>query len=180
MPSPVLDYHRPTSTRPSYSWPYVKPFVLLALLLIPLEFAAAQLAYHTIGEVVSGMMLLAIFLNVVPLAFLVWSRSAAITALLIVALLFIPYQLHLGIRWWRVHSEADRLRAWVEAQTTTGAPPPNLTAYTFRDRGAAPFIRYTAGGPHYPGTYHLAYWVADSGTSHWWVPEQRFWMYYPD
>ena len=161
---PTLDYSKPTRTD---LWPQSKPLVLLGVFLILLEIACAVLAYHTIGGLVSGLYYLLIMLNIVPLLAGLVSRRLAVIGLLVIATLIIPYQLLLGVRWWRVQREADR----IVLHLRSGAP---ASSYVFRDAGTRPFITIAPR----PDT-DVSYWIGSPSTSHWYDPKYG-WLYYPD
>jgi hypothetical protein len=164
---PILEYAK--TPRRVLTWANAMPVILLAALLIPLEWSCAALSYHTIGEITSAMYYMLIFVNVVPLLVFFASRRLAIIGLLVIATLIVPYQLFLGVRWWRVHREAER----IGAQLQSGAP---ASKYVFRDSGTRPFI--TFGGP-VSQPHSVDYWIGTPSTSHWYDPTLG-WCYYAD
>jgi hypothetical protein len=171
-----LDYaiRRPPAPVPQ---PDLGTVLGLALLLIPLECAAALFAYHTIGEVLSYFLLLAVaLLNVPAFVLLPTSRRAARAVFVLVALGFIGWQLFLAARWCRVYAEAERVVAYAQNTVArTGRPPANLNAYKPASPGAHAFIRYTPDG----ASFHVSYWIGTPTTSHTYRPGVG-WTYYPD
>lgn len=173
MAGETLDYFTPQAERRAIDWPMVKRVLLLAVVLLPIEYGCARLAYHTIGEIIAGLYVMLVLANVLPLALVMFAPRGARTLLILLALVIIPYQLFLGVRWWRVHREAQRIVDYATAQkSATGTYPADLTGYTFRDGGVREFITYD-------GSTRVVYSVGTPGTSHWYE-EGQGWLYYPD
>jgi hypothetical protein len=173
MSDQTLDYFTPKAQRRAVNWPAVKHVLLLAAILAPCEYACARLAYHTIGEIVAATYVMLILVNLLPLALAFIAPRVARGGIILLALLIIPYQLFLGVRWWRVHSEAQRIVDYSHAQKlATGAYPLNLSGYTFRDAGVREFISYDGGT-------RVIYSVGTPSTSHWYEDDEG-WLYYPD
>jgi hypothetical protein len=180
MPNVPLEYRSSADRR--FDWRDFRRLLYLTGPLVAVELACAQLAYHTIGEIVSGMLFaLVLFGNLVVIAAAFANTPAARVVLLLLALLVVPYQLVLGVRWWRVHREAERVVAFAEAGfAATGQYPPNLSGYVARDRGTLEYIRYGVNGVGTGGRpYDVAYSVGTETTSRWWEPGAG-WRYYPD
>jgi hypothetical protein len=174
MPGQTLDYFNPAVECRPIEWYVVKRVLLVAAVLVPAEFACARLAYHTIGEITAGTYMMIVLVNVIPLALVVMAPRVAGAWIILLALLVIPYQLLLGVRWWRVHSEAQRMVDYLGAQkSATGNYPADLSGYTFRDGGICEFVRYEGDG------LHVWYSVGTPSTSHWYE-EGEGWLYYPD
>jgi hypothetical protein len=172
---PILDYGRVVPP-PKPTWAQLKPVVIWASFLIPLEAGCAYLTYYTIGEVMSGLYYALVFLSLLIFALAFVHPRPALRCLIALAILIVPYQLFLGVRWWRVSREADRVAAYVQSTvSTTGTPPADLSRYRFRDRGARTFIGYSPNGGK---AYRLDYWVSDPGTSYTYIPGTG-WYYYP-
>lgn len=163
---PILEYAK--APRRVLTWASALPVILLAALLIPLEWGCAALAHHTIGEITSAGYYMLIFLNSIPLLVFFASRRLAVIGLLTIATLIVPYQLFLGVRWWRVHREAERIVVHLQS----GAPG---STYIFRDSGIRPFINIRAPG----GKPDVDYWIGTPSTSHWYDPALG-WCYYAD
>jgi hypothetical protein len=177
-PAVKLDYAEPRRSRVQQLRDYeVWPIALLIAATTAVEFGCAHLAYHTIGEIVSGIYFALLFANLVPTVAMFFSRRWALVTLLLIALLIVPYQAYLGVRWWRVHRESERIVAYVRSVVvSTGQPPSDLKGYTFRDAGAKDFIAYTVNG----GMYQVNYFIGTGTTSHWWNPGAGKWQYYAD
>jgi hypothetical protein len=156
-------------------------FWLLLAALAAGEIACAQLAYWTIGEHTSVLILLALAVgNLLPLALaFTGHRRAAAGAALILGLLIIPYQLYLGHRLLSVQKEANFIVSWAEEQKlATGRYPADLSAYPWRNPSAKPFIQdYSLLEPG--GEFMLLFCVGTPSTSHWYAPSDG-WSYYPD
>jgi hypothetical protein len=173
MPAQPLDYFAPQAERRPIEWPVVRRVLLLGALLVPIEYGFARLAYHTIGEIVAGMYVMLVLFNVLPLALVIRAPRVARILLILLALLIIPYQAWLGVRWWRVHREAQRIVDFATAQKrATGAYPADLNGYAFRDAGVRALITYDGGTD-------VSYSVGTPSTSHWYE-EGQGWLYYPD
>ena len=154
-------------------------FVLLMLVLLPLEIACAFLAYDTIGEVTSTLHFLAVGLNLVFVVVAARHPRAAALGSLALALAIVPHQLTLGDRLIRVQGEASRIVAYAyEERLATGAFPTDLAAYEYHDPATQEYIqRYAADEA--AGGFFLAYRVGTENTSHTYTPENG-WGYYPD
>jgi hypothetical protein len=177
MQPSVLEYD--STPRPAtFTWRGILRFVLCASPLVAAEAACAHLAYYTIGDVTSGLYWMTVLfgnLIIFPIAFA--SRRMATVALLLLALLIIPYQCFLGIRWWRVDREARRIVDYVVAtHAASGQYPRDLRGYEFRDGGTADFFHYYVGGA---SPAMLGYHIATRDTSHWWTPDFG-WQYCDD
>jgi hypothetical protein len=159
--------------------PTTQLFILLMLVLVPLELACAYLAYETIGEIVSSLYFLAVALNLVFILVAIrYPRAAALGAVAL-ALAIVPYQLMLGHRLLRVQAEASVIVAYAyEQRLATGEYPGDLADYEYRDSTARKYIqRYTTDGSM--GGFFLAFRVGTESTSHTYSPENG-WSYYPD
>jgi hypothetical protein len=116
-------------------------------------------------------------LNILPIFMSFFSRRFAMIGLLVVATLIIPYQLFLGVRWWRVHREAERIVTYVQTtMAATNQPPANLNGYAFRDPSTAAFIGYS---PTAGNSFRVDYWIGTPTTSHW-FDRSAGWLYYAD
>ena len=180
--SRMLDYQPPRpNTFPTW-WREnrrgMRWYFAAAIGLMAVELYFAALAWHTIGEVVSGFVFVLLG-NAVAVGVAFASRLAAWVLLVALALLIIPWQAVLGVRWGRVHREAERIVAYVQAQhAATGQYPPNLNSYTFRDAGTRPYIEYIAGVDS--AGFEVHYRVGSGGTAHTWHDQSTKWFYYPD
>ena len=154
-------------------------FVLLIVVLVPLELACAYLAYETIGEIVSHFYFLAVGINLVVIAVAIrYPRAAALGAFAL-ALAIIPYQLVLGHRLLRVQLEASRIVAFAyEQRLSAGKYPADLAGYQFRDPAMEKYIQgyWTEESS---GGFMLAFRVGTESTSHTYSPDVG-WSYYPD
>jgi len=159
--------------------PTTQLFILLMLVLVPLEIGCAYLVHETIGEVTSSLYFLAVALNLVFIvAALRYPRAAGLGALAL-ALAIVPYQLVLGDRLLRVQQEASRIVAYAyEERLAAGAYPADLSDYGYHDPAMQKYIqRYAADDS--AGGFFLAYRVGTENTSHTYTPENG-WGYYPD
>lgn len=156
------------------------PFLALLGVLVLLEALSARLAYHTVGEVFSSLMFMAIALNLVPLVLYVARRHLLATELaLVLGLALVVPQVVLGERLYALQAEASRVVAHAyDTRARTGAFPASLAGYTFADpRLAGHFAEYGTGAEQ--GGLHFAYWVSTPATSHSYSAKHG-WGYYPD
>jgi hypothetical protein len=155
-------------------------FAGLLLVALPIEVYCARLAFHTLGEVISAILLLAVGLNIFPIAlYALRYRVAAIVAALAIVVAIVPYQLILGERLLELQMEASHVVAYAyETQARTGEFPPDLTTYHFTNPDLRDhFEEYQTGAEH--GGFAVRYWVGTRSTSHWYSPRTG-WGYYPD
>jgi hypothetical protein len=110
-------------------------FILLMIILTPIEILCASLAYETIGEVVSRLYIVAtVGVNLIFILLSLRSRIAAALGAVVLALLIIPYQVMLADRLVRVQAEAARIVAYAyEYRLETGDYPGDLSSYVFTD-----------------------------------------------
>ena len=151
--------------------------LVLFAVLVPAEFGCGLLAYHTLGEILSGLVRLLLLLNLVFLAaFAVGSRRFAIIGILAVAVWIVPYHVTLGLRWWLIHQDATAIVDFAErTRIETGEFPLDLTAYEFRHPSIKRYIQYC----HQPQTFRVSYHIGTTSTSHWYNHGEP-WQYYPD
>ena len=154
-----------------------KKFAVLCFIAIPLETACGFLSFHTIGEMMSALLRLVVILNVFFLfLFALNARRLAATAVLLLALLIIPYHFCLGVGWWMIHNESCRIVEYAnKTHQETGAYPADLENYSYQNGSVESFIRYrrTQEG------YTVFYSVGTPNTSHW-STNGGPWCYYPD
>lgn len=157
------------------------PFGLILVGLLALDCAAAGFAFHTISAVVSGFYFLLIALvHVALLGVALMSRRSALIGAIAIAVLVIPFQLFLGVRWWRVHGEAERIIAYAENhRRETGAYPISLTDYSYRDGYTKSFVQDYGLSRRSLSDYHLSYRIGTPSTSHTYSPRTG-WSYYAD
>lgn len=162
---------------------YLRPVPFASILggLLRLDCASAILAYHTIGEVISGFYFFLIGMaNVVVLGVALMNRRAALIAAVAVTVLALPFQLFLGVRWWRIHGEAERIIAYAEDhRRETGTYPTSLTDYAYRDRYTQSFVQDYRLSRRSSSDYSLSYRIGTPSTSHSYSPRNG-WSYYPD
>lgn len=158
---------------------YVSFIALLAVLVL-LEALSARLAYHTVGAVFSGLMYLAIALNLVPLVMYLAHRHLLATALaLVLGLALVVPQVVFGERLYALQAEAARIVAYAyDTRAQTGAFPASLDGYTFADPGLAEHF-HEYGTSEEQGGLYVSYWVSTPSTSHYYSVEHG-WGYYPD
>ena len=154
-------------------------FLVLLVLIVPLEYACARLSFHTLGEIAEGLYLFAVLLNLVfVFIFAVGCRRLAMVCVILLAAWIVPYQARLGHRWWLIQHECARIIDFVnEAKSETGEIPKNLRDYQFRNRLTRKYIRY--GSNRNGASFQVTYHVGTRNTSHWFVDGQG-WNYYPD
>lgn len=177
----IPDYDRAPTSR-TFTWRAWFRFMRFAAPVTIANFACAFLSYYTIGEIVSGLyLIIAVAGSALGILCSFISRRAAAVILFVFGVLIIPYQAHLGIRWWRVHREAQRIVNYaIATKAATGNYPTTLTGFTFRDPGTIPFIAYTANGNGPSGgPFCVAYYIGTPSTSHWYEVA-GYWQYYPD
>jgi hypothetical protein len=161
--------------------PDVLVFILLVGALVPLEVLCAFLAFHTLGEIVSGFyfLLVALNLNLVFVAIAIFSRTLAAIGAVALGLAIIPYQLVLADRLMRVQAEVTRILTFAyEQRQATGEYPADLRAYTFHDPDTR---QYLEGYSAPPGgrAFTVGYYVGSKDASHWYCSITG-WHYNPD
>ena len=153
-------------------------FVIILTTAILLERFCAELAFHTIGEVVCVLYYFAIWSNIIPiLLYAVDFRKIALVIILAIALLIIPYNLFLGYRFIQLQKEAKSIVEYVyEIKAQTGSYPKDISGYEFKNPQLEKHIqRYDIRG----NEFTLSYYVGTTGTSHWYNSAGG-WDYYPD
>ncbi len=155
-------------------------FAALMISLIPLELFCGILAYETLGAVTSQVYLVGTVLF--NLAFIILAfryPSVTILAVIIFALMVIPYQLVLGQRLLRVQAETTRIVAYAyEQKSQAGAFPANLSGYTAIDIEMFNYIQSFQLDE--TGEQFTVYFrVGTENTSHWYSSKDG-WGYYPD
>lgn len=157
-----------TDARPRLGW--------LLTAAIVLELAAAQLAWHTIGEIHAGMLHVFVWLNalVVVAARRRWYRRTGIVGLSLFAIL-VPCQAVLGVQWMAIHTDAERMLQTAKAQQArTGEAPERLPQFEASYDWIEPHLRYRL----HDGEPTVSYWIGTCSTSHWSTDDG--WDYYPD
>ncbi len=154
-------------------------FVLLMIVLVPLELACAYLAYETFGEITSHLYFFVVAINLAFIALAIGYPRAAALGAVVLGLVIIPFQLVLGYRLVRVQTEASRILGYVyEHRIDTGQYPEDLSDYEFHDSTMKNYIQvYRLDGSY--GGFILAYRVGTESTSHTYSPDNG-WSYYPD
>ena len=155
-------------------------FAALLAVTVPVEMACAGLAYHTVGEIVSRLLFIAVGLNAIP-ALLFLRRRPVLSTILVLAIAaaIVPYQGMLGHRLIVLQDEAGQIVRYVGgAKRETGEYPTDLSGYSYRDPSLREhFHEYqpddSAGG------YRLSWFVGTPQTSHSYSPRDG-WSYYPD
>ena len=154
-----------------------RTLLVLFAVVLPIEFGCGLLAFHTIGEIVSGLYRLLLLLNLVFLAvFVIGFRRSAFVTILLLAFCIVPYQVTLGIRWWLVHNEAVRVVEFAtQAKSETGAFPVDLSAHRFRNTSVKQYVFYSSESDR----FRVSYYIGTPNTSHW-CDNGGDWDYYPD
>ena len=144
-----------------------------------LEKFCAELAFHTIGEVLSWLdHVFVIWLNVIPIIlYAVKFRKIAVVIILALALLLIPHQLFLGYRFIQLQDEAHAIVEYAyKTKVQTGSYPEDLSKYEFKNPHLEKHIqRYESKD----NSFRFWYFVGTTGTSHSYSPDGG-WFYYPD
>jgi hypothetical protein len=163
--------------RQARSWRTAYALAILA----PIEFICAAMAYHTIGEGHSILLVFAAIVGnaLVVLLLVVRLPRVALGILILIAVSIIPRQLVLMVRMEMLRHEARQLVRYLEdTKAATGAYPANLSGYTFRWPDSKRHFRSyklkdDAGG------YIFHWYIGTPTASHWYSP-QGGWGYYPD
>ncbi len=148
--------------------------------MVVLELLCAQLAYETIGEIMSAAMTIGIVIFNSLFAILARrSKLLAGVGVVLLALLIIPQQVRLGQRLWEVQSEANAIVGYVyEHRLDHGTFPADLAEYSYANPDAAQYIqdyRLLENDTE----FMLLFFVGTDSTSHWYSSETG-WGYYPD
>jgi hypothetical protein len=156
-----------------------RALALLALaILVPLEILAGHLAYETLGELDSALLLMAVLLNL-PIALLaLWRPLPGAVAGLVLGLLLIPEQVILGRRLVEVQREATAIVTYAyEVRAATGRFPDDLDDYVpidERNLRQVQVYRLLKSGD-----FQVLYFIGTRDTSHWYSSSGG-WGYYPD
>ncbi len=156
-------------------------FICLLLILLPLEYFCAGLAFETLGELSSGFYyLLLIVLNMVPVVLFIFKkRTAGFVLVFLIGLLIIPWQLKLGYRLLLLKEEsANMVNFAYEYQLEHGSFPKDVSEYTFKYEGLKKHLHYYYS--EHDRSFQVTYWVGTRTTSHFYRPEIDKWCYYPD
>lgn len=181
MSSTILEYDSSPSPR-KISWRAAHRALRLVVPLIAVEAGSAVLAYYTLGATESWYYAAAIVVgNGIVLAVMFAHARLARIAFLLLAVLIVPYQLLLGVRWWRCHHEAERIIDYATRVHLANADyPVDLSHYVPRDPHAFRFITYNARDRALPGLGCVVYYhLTSRSVSHWWNPRDG-WRYHPD
>ena len=141
-------------------------FLVLLAVLATLEGLCAMVAYETLGEVTSAMLMVAVLGNLLPvLLFALRVRAAAVIVALLIALAIVPYQVVLANRLRELEQESSEIVSWIDLQRLeTGRFPANLASYHFRRPWLKEhFTEYLM--PDGQG-FNLSFYVGNRGTSH--------------
>lgn len=147
--------------------------------LIVLEILLARLAFHTLGEIMSFNYFFLVFLNIIPLIYLLCKKRTgfAYTFLVVIALIIIPYQLYLGGKLILLNEEGGNIIAHLyQEKLETGQYPASLSGYQF----SYPHLQNDFGYELENENFNLFYSVGDKGTSHYFRSINGKWGYYPD
>jgi hypothetical protein len=143
-------------------------FLALLAVLAALEWLCAIVAYETLGEVTSAMLMVAVLTNLLPvLLFALRVRAAAVFAALVIALAIVPYQVVLANRLRELEQESSEIVSWIDLQRLkTGRFPANLASYHFH----RPWLKehFTDDLVDHPDGqgFNLRFYVGNRGTSH--------------
>lgn len=153
-------------------------FVAFLFLLVVAEVACAKLAWHTVGEIHSALLLFLVWFNLVPLLiYLLRFKKLAVGLALFAAVLIISHQIYLGYRWHMLRQETLNAVAYVnKVKRQTGSYSKNLSAYTYLHLSLKADIIYTY---YKPSDYAVRFHVGSPNTEHWYEAGKGWW-YYPD
>lgn len=149
--------------------------------LTVLNCAGANISFETIGEVVSGLLVMLTGLALVASigAFLLKLRRTAMGIVLLVALLIVPYQAYLFVRMTSLKWEADSLIEHLEAQRTLlGEYPASIAGYQHGNANNARHFTYQRHDSRM--SYTFWWWIGTPTASHWYSTPPGEWGYYPD
>lgn len=161
--------------------------LLVLLALVGAECVCADLAYYTLSELDGFLLYGLVLLNAMALLLCFISWRAGILAALLIAMLVIPEQVELNIRWRLQQREAVHLIHYLEQQKLArGSYPSDLVGY----KCLTPKIRssvYCESGngcdvtywPDQPCGYVISYHIGSTTTCHEYSPKNG-WSYYPD
>ncbi len=152
-------------------------FLLLLIILIPLEIMSGFLAYETIGAIVSAIYFATIItVNLIAAIIAFRFRTLAMMIIIVTAVAIIPYQIALGQRMMNLERETTYIVTYAyEKKLQNGAFPKDLSGYTFQNPEISKFISYSAK----PDRFRVEYFVGTPTTSHSY-DSQIGWSYYPD
>ncbi|MEM9553353.1 MAG: hypothetical protein AAGC60_03780 [Acidobacteriota bacterium] len=157
----------------------VEPVLLLAALVILTHWYAARVAWHTEGEIVSGLHYLLLWSQVVLAVLALWRRRL-VWLLLVPWLLVVPRQALKADELRRAEREATRIVSWAyERRHLSGDFPPTLDGYVFTDetiRGGIFDYGVTEDGCSFGVTYGA---FGTENSAHW-FDSVTGWGYYPD
>jgi hypothetical protein len=151
---------------------------LLMSLLLPLEVAAAIVAWETNGQVFSAFLLAACLgVNIYALIFMQFRFWPNIIVITLFGLLLIWYEVPLAIRMHYVSAEAANIVSWAYSEKVkTGSYPKDLSSYIYVHPEYAEYIRdYGSASDSFVVTYS----ISSREVSHAYTSE-RGWSYYPD
>ena len=153
--------------------------LLLLVILLPLELGCGILCFSTIGEVASaGVLFSAFVLNCACLlVFAAGFRNFSMLLAVLLAIAIVPYHSVLGVRWWKVDQEAQKIVLFAYARhVEMGEYPSDLSDYEFHYPETKTLLRYS----NRDDGFFLKYYVGSQNTSHWYQAGWDSWFYYPD
>lgn len=149
------------------------------LVLIPTEIWCAQSALETQGEVMQALLGALVWSNVIWICLGVWSPRASLVALLVTALLIIPYQVFLLGRLTWLNTEMMQLvDARLRLRAEGKAIPATLDDFKFSDPDVKQFI-HGYGASEDGKDFSISYFVVQPGITHSYSSKTG-WFYYPD
>jgi len=153
-------------------------FGVFMLLLIVAEVACARLAWHTVGEIHSALLMCLVWLNFAPpLFYLLKFKKLAVGLALFGAVLIVPHQVFLGHRWHLLQQETLSIAAYVNrVKKQRGSYPKTLAAYRFLYPSLQPELTYEY---YKPSDYAVHFHIGSPNTEHWYEAGSGWW-YYPD
>ena|ERR1044072_4341337 len=150
------------------------------LLLIPFEMGAIFLSYWTLGWSEAVTLFRGFFVTnfLGLLLYLVHFRIGLLLGI-IYGLVILGYQTPLGLKWYYIHTEANRIVEWVYAeQIRSGSYPQDLSAYQFNNSEYKEYLSYgTSDNSVMP--FGVSYHIGTPNTYHWYQP-QCGWVYIDD
>lgn len=154
-------------------------FCRLLAAMVPLEVMAGTMAFHTIGEIDSGLKLALVWLNLISVAFYLSKKKVwAIGTAGLLCLMLTSPQIWLGIRFLQLKSEARSIMYYAaQFNEREGEYPTDLSGYDFSSPSLQKHFTYVSDGKN--RGYRIFYYVGTPQTSHWYDSENG-WAYYPD
>lgn len=156
-------------------------YLCIAILsLIITELFCANLAFETLGEVMSALYLFIITINIVPLLLLIVNkrRQLALGIIFLIGFVVIPYQFYLAQKLVSLKEEAANLTTYLyDQKKSTSVYPKDISGYLFTFPELKKNFNYSRESEN---QFSLYYYVGSQTTSHFYHSDTKKWGYYPD